>query len=130
MKLTIKLAESSPIGAKPERRVLRVLDVLPRGPGPLASYSTADAPVPIDGESSIVPTVSYTPCNRVLSLTVVYRAHERDTPIFAGIAEWEVVPAYFTCQLPTGKFIEFQFEGDTTESPNLTVQATAAAPGS
>jgi hypothetical protein len=124
VKLTIKLAESSPIGAKPQRRVLGVLEVVPRGPGPLASYTTADAPVPVDAESSIVPTVSYTPCNRVLSLAVVYRTHDSETPIFAGIAEWEVVPAYFTCQLPTGKFIEFQFEGDTTESPNNHLQPT------
>lgn len=128
MKVTIKLADSSPVGAKPKRRVLGVLDVVLCSPGPLASYATSDSPVPIDGDSSIVPNVTYTPCNHVLSITVSYRADGQEKQIFGAVAEWLVAPPYFAFGLPTGKFIELQFEGDTTEPPNPALQATAAPP--
>lgn len=116
VKLTVKLAESSPIGARPERRILWSSELAVHSPGLLGSYEIVKTPIQIDAENSISPTVSYTPANRVLSLIVHYRTHDSEIPIFAGIAEWYCTPVYFTFQLPMGKFAEFYFEGDTRVS--------------
>jgi hypothetical protein len=110
VKLTIKYAESCPIGARPDRRVLGVLDLVAHGSGSLVSFEIAEAQVQIDDDSAIVSSVSYVPANHVLSLTVSYRHHGEQVQIFAGIAEWSHVPAYFACLLPTGKFVEFYFK--------------------
>lgn len=128
VKLTVKLAESSPIGARPERRVLWSSALVAHSSGLLGSYEIVKTPIQIDGESSISPVVSYTPANRVLSLIVDYRTQSSEVPIFAGIAEWYCTPVYFMFQLPTGKFAEFYFEGDTRVLPNAALEPTPTAP--
>jgi hypothetical protein len=125
MKLSVKLAESSPIGTRPERRILWSSELVAHSSGFLGSYEIVKTPIQIDGESFISPEVSYTPSNRILSLTVYYKASGSETPIFAGIAEWHSVPVYFTFQLPTGKFAEFYFEGDTSVLPDTALEPKA-----
>jgi hypothetical protein len=106
------------VDRRQQSRLLGVLGFSVRGEGAQTNYSISDARVEIGDGSSVVQTVNYAPCNRILSLIVRHRSHGAETQIFAAVAEWGMAPAYFTFRLPTGRYVEYVFEGNKIESPN------------
>ena len=106
MQLTIKIAESCPINAKPPRRVVAVLPFELHTVDSQSSYILAPTSVGAGDNFSLVIEGAYTPCNHILSILMQYQIGTVTTHLFDCLTEFGTVPTCFVIRLPTEQFVE------------------------
>jgi hypothetical protein len=115
VKLTVKLPEGCPIGAKRQRRTIGEFSLVPHGTEPLHTYELPETTVTLDSDSALVIQAHYVPANDSFSVIARHRTSAEDIHVLAAGAECHWIPVSLVCRLPTGQFVEIYLQHDKDE---------------
>jgi hypothetical protein len=110
MNLTVKSADTCPVGARVSRIVLKKCALLKDGTASFVKYRSQSDDIVITNDEAISIDATYTPVNKVLSVVVGHRRGNERANVFGTTTEFGIVPAYFCFRLPGGRYIELYID--------------------